>query len=227
MDNFLQSSEKDPSKNIEEDINNNYESAPPLLPQKSEKSEPPTTLEPGTAEPYTPNTNNEENNSDEDKNSDEEYSSEEENNPENQQNNNRNRNRMRIRRRHIYYKATTCERVLQIFFTILLYTIVILSILLQILDKLNILCLIDDVLLSILATIMLVYSIKGYSTRECKIGCYTLTTMFIGFGVRGIGMALITKNGNQYFTLFLFRSIVIFCLTGFNCNQLQELTIEI
>ena len=226
MDNFLQSSEKEPSKNIEEeDINNNCESAPPLLPSKSAKFEPSTTLEPGTAEPYTPNNIKEESNSDDEKNSDEEYSSDEENNSENQQNNDRNRNRMR--RRYIYNEATICRKVFQIFFSIILYTIVILSILLQILDRLNVLCLIDDVLLSILATIMLVYSIKGYSTKGCKIGCYTLTIMFIGFGVRGVGMVLVTKNGNQYFLLFFIRSLVVFSLIGFNCNQLQPLTIRI
>ena len=132
MDNFLQTSEQEPSKGTEEDVNNNCESAPPLLLQKSEKSESSTTQEPGTAEPYTPNTNNEEKNSKEENNSDEEYSSDEENNSENQQNSrnlNRNRSRNRIRRKKIYYEATTCRKISQIFFVIILYTIVILSIL--------------------------------------------------------------------------------------------------
>ena len=121
MDNILYSSEKDPSKNIEEeDINKNCESAPPLLPQKSEKTEPSSTLEPGIAESYTPNTNNEGNSSDEEKNSDEEYSSDEEKNIENQINDNRNRNRMRIRRRrNIYYKQFVreyCKYFFQFFY---------------------------------------------------------------------------------------------------------------
>ena len=182
---------------------NNYDSAPPLIPTQTnpESSDPVVTIPEGTAQPYYPEAINEQ------------YNQNYDNNPQENIQNNRNR------RKKEYKKASKCRKVFQIIFSIILYILILVSISFQIFDYGINLALVDDIFIGALGTFMLVYSIKGYSTANCKFGCFTLLIAFIGFGVRGGGSFLVKKNFGKYLTIFMIRTFILFFMTSFNCNQ--------
>ena len=173
MDKFIEQPNQDcPTKNNEENINlnnneyieNNYDSAPPLITPIPESKEEPITTQEGNVKPFYPNTNNYGKDS---------YDS---SNEENLYNNQNNRNRG-IR------QASKCRKVFQIIACIVLYTLVLVSISFQIFDYGINLAMIDDIFIIALATYMLILTLKGNSTGECKIGCISLLITFVGFGV--------------------------------------------
>ena len=218
MDKFIEQPHQDcPTKNNEDNINlnnneyidNNYDSAPPLITPVPESKEKPITTQEGTSEPFYPNTNNDN------------YES---NNVENLQNN---RNRRIRQRKNFYRKASKCRKVFQIILCIVLYILVLVSISIQIFDYGINLAMIDDICITALATYMLILTVKGYSTGECKIGCITLLITFVGFGVRGGGAAIVKGNLSKYIIIFIIRTLILFSVTIYNCNPGEETVIYI
>ena len=221
MDKFIEQPNQDcPTKNNEENINlnnnefidNNYDSAPPLIPAIPESQEKPITPQEGTVEPFYPDTKK-----------DNYYS----NNNENLQNYQNNRNRRIRQRKKSYRKASKCRKVFQIIACIVLYILVLVSISFQIFDYGINLAMIDDICITALATYMLILTLKGYSTGECKIGCISLLIAFVGFGVRGGGAAIVKGNIFVYIIIFIIRTLILLFVTTYNCNPGEETVIYI
>lgn len=204
MDKCIESTQKDSAETFDEEINKNYESAPPLL-----NNESPITIKPNGESSYQNNTNEQSNNSQNINNS----------------NNLRHNNRRKKRKIDNYDNASTLRKIFQIIFSILLYSIVIISIIYQIYFGISI-ALIDDILILFLGTIMLILTIKGKSTADCKIGCLNLLILFIGFGIRGGGAAMVKEGSMHYFIIFLIRCFTLFIILLFNCNQSEEIVIH-
>ena len=116
-------------------------------------------------------------------------------------------------------KVSRCRIIFQVILSQILYAIIIASISLQIYYGFSV-NLIDDALVFILATIMLLLAIKGESSASCKLGCYNLFLFFCGFPIRTVGHIMNTnEEGMLWMILAIIRTVVVMLITSFNCPQ--------
>ena len=89
--------------------------------------------------------------------------------------------------------------------------------------------LVDDILIFILATYMVILTIKGQSTSQFKIGLFTIIILFSGFALRICGFfmsAIIYEESTHYFLIItMVRTFILFFMTPFNCNQSEPVII--
>ena len=116
-------------------------------------------------------------------------------------------------------KASRCRIIFQIIFSQILYAIIITSIGLQFYYGFSV-NLIDDVLVFILATIMLVLALKGESCASYKLGCYNLFLFFCGFPIRTVGHILNeNEKGMAWMAIAIIRTVFVMLINSFNCPQ--------
>ena len=181
----------------EENYENNDSSAPPIVTSKNDSninSEISKSLTPGTIEPSPlPNPANNA------------YAI-----------NNSSPIRRRAKRRILTYKASKLRKIFQIILSSILFLQISVNIGFQIYYGLNE-TIGDDILIFILATAMMIFSIKGETSARCKIIFYNMVVATIGFGFR-VGGMFHNKESVKYFIIIaIIKTVTVFFVVGFNC----------
>ena len=128
-------------------------------------------------------------------------------------NNYRNKKRKQVRPKYVVSpikKVTRCRIIWQIIFSQILYGIIITSLTFQFLNGFRY-SLIDNALIFILGTAMLLLSLKGESSCNNIIGGYNIIIFFCG------SLRIIPPIKLEDFVIFFIRNIVVLILTVFNC----------
>ena len=118
----------------------------------------------------------------------------------------------------------------QFAFSYILIAISLIDIIIQIIIKFfNIFNFCDDISITFLSIIFLIYSCSRKNIKNLCLGCLTVLIWLIGFAIRGIGIGIYASATNKKkapfyipiiaLILFFIRTIILFLCIPLTCNQ--------